>query len=203
MNKELTDLYDQIYQDESTKDSRIFINRIDSKVHLIENTDYLDYEDYKKATKLLSDYGIMLYLAGYLKKALNYLELAIKQFENDKNISQLDLLDEPLYEALIFHHGMTLYNLKKFNTANIDFQRLLKKFPDNDRYNSWIKGIKAQKYNVIEWGFAIFAMICFLLSIYFEHKDRIINRLFLYGIFIGLAGGLFIGFLRRRMTKIK
>jgi tetratricopeptide (TPR) repeat protein len=203
MNRELNDLYDYIYQDESTIDSRNFINRIEGKTYLIEETLYEDYEDLKIATRHLSDYGIMLYKSGYLNKALNYIELAIAKFENDRNINIADLLEEPLYEKLIFHRGMALYNLKKHNEANIDFQRLIKYFPNNDKYNSWIKGIKAQRYSLIEWGFAFFAIVCIILSMYFEPKDGIIEKLSLYGIIVGLAGGLLTNFLRKRLTRIK
>jgi tetratricopeptide (TPR) repeat protein len=203
MTEKLNKLYEKIYNDESTKEPRKFIGIVENEIELIENTDYPDYEDYFKATRILADYGINLYNTGYLNKSLKYLGLGIQQLENDKKLKDKDLLEEPLYEALIFHRGMTLYNLKKYPEAKIDFNRLINKFPGNDRYLSWINGLKSQKYAKIEWGFAICAIICLFFSFYLTPENGILDRLAPFGIIFFIIGGLLANVMRKRITRIK
>lgn len=203
MNAELDELYHRVYFDETTKDAHTFINMVESKVHLIEKTDCENYEDNQKSLRLLSDYGIVLYNRGFLKKALHYLELAIQHFEKDEVAKTKDLLDKPMYESLVFHHGMTLYHLKRYKEAKADFKRLIDKYPGNDKYTSWINGLKTQKLVYIEWGFAIIAIVGVVLSTHFTPEDGIIERISFFILIIGFLGGIITMLIKKRITSFK
>ena len=198
MKSELNFLYDQIYLDEKNKDPRIFIDLVRPKLSLIENTEFNNDEDYNIATTILSDYGIMLYRAGYYQKSIDYLNLAIKQFENFTNLKNKDLLEHASYESLLFHRAMGLYDLKQFGQSALDFKRLVKKFPDNDKYLSWLKLIKSRRYSSIEWMFA-FICTASLIFIFFWHNNDSIEFISRLTLIIGLIGGISTSYLRKRI----
>ncbi|HAF31066.1 MAG TPA: hypothetical protein DCG75_18675 [Bacteroidales bacterium] len=202
MNEELNELYNRIYQDESTKDSKKFIQIIEENISIIDKTDYTNQEDYVKATRLLSDYSLFLVNAGYLRKAIPYLDKAVSQIENSNAINESNIWSEPLYERLIWERGITNFHLRERNKAKKDFYQLIAHFPDNDKYKNWFKACSDKSYNIAEWTFAGIALISIFISFIVKPENGIIDRIAFYGIFFGLFGGLLTKFFRNRRLKM-
>jgi tetratricopeptide (TPR) repeat protein len=197
MKSELNLLYDQIYGDEKNNEPRKFIELIAPKLSLLEDIELKDNDDYNFATAIVSDYGIMLYRAGYYQKSIKYINVAIKQFENFTNLKYENLLEEPKYESLLFHRAMVLYDLKQYSQSALDFKRLAQKYPDNDRYLSWLKLIKSRRYSLFEWMFALITIIS-LIFIFFWHNNDSIEFMSRLTFIIGLIGGISMSYLRNR-----
>jgi tetratricopeptide (TPR) repeat protein len=197
----LTELYDRIYGDESTKDPRTFISLIEEDSNIIELTGDESRDYYYKATRLTSDYGMMLMKIGYYSKALSYINKSIKLIENDEVLKGTDLLEDPMYEALILHRGATLYYLKNKKSSRIDFKKLVDKFPDNELYNGWYKTSMKSKLSIIEWIFAVIATICLVFSLILEPEDGIADRIAFFGLIGGFVGGLTAYIIRFRINK--
>jgi tetratricopeptide (TPR) repeat protein len=202
MSEKLNNLYNQIYQDESAKDPKKFIGIVEQDLNIIDKSDYENHDDYVKATRLLADYGISLFNTGYLKKAIPYLDRAIKQIENDQKIKDNDLFEEPLYEVLIFNRGMTLYNLKKYKESRPDFKILVNRFPDNDRYKNWYNASADYLLNRLQWGFLAAFIITTITSLRFGPETGLIDKLSFFGLIISFIGTVTISILRR-YKKIK
>lgn len=204
MQEDLNKLYDQIYNDNSSKEPRNFIQTVEQKLAIIEKADYSDREDNKKATRLLADYSIMLFNAGYLKKSLPYLNNAIIQIEHHyEDIKDNNLWDDPLYEGLIWSRGQANFMLGNMQIAKSDLKNLVNHNPENDKYKTWLKACSNRKLIIIEWIFAVIALTGIVLSFTLETEDGIINILAIYGMIIGLVGGLSATLIRNRRLKIK
>ena len=202
MENRLNEIYDSIYNDQTTKNSKILIRKIEPDIAIIEEIPLADYDKYFKSTRLISDYAIGLVNEGYLKKALPYLDQAILRFENDQKLKEKNLLEEPMFEALIWNRGMINFNLQRKKVAKIDFLRLNENFPDNDKYKNWYKACSDYKYGIIEWIFAGIAIISIFFSFLLDPSDGIFDKIALYGIFVGLFGGLTFSYIGKKRLKM-
>jgi len=200
-SENLNKLYDKIYQDESTKEPRRFIQVIESEISLFDIDEYANYSDYFKMTRLMADYGIMLVKAGYIKKSLSHLENAILRIETDKELKDKDLWNEPLYESLLFNRGYVNMKLQNRSKAKKDFKNLTIKFPENDLYENWLKSCYDYNYGILEWTFAGLAMISIFFSFLFGRENVIINRIAFYGIIVGIIGGLTTNWIRKKKIE--
>ena len=196
MEKTLEEIYDLIYNDNSTKEPKNFI-RIVEPYLLVIGQDYSndDYDKYFKSTRLLSDYSIQLANNGYLKKALPYIEKSILRFENDIKLKDKNIIEEPMYEALVWNRGMINFNLQKKQKAEIDFLKLVENYPENDKYNNWLKACSDIKYGIAEWIFAGIALISIFFSFILEPNGGFLDRLTIFGIVIGVSGGLIVSYI--------
>ena len=119
------------------KNPKVFIKTIEPYIEIIEK-DYSnnEYKIYFKTTRLLSDYSIQLVNDGYSKKAVAFLDNSILRIENDVKLKNKNLFEETIYEALVWNRGKNNFNLNKKKNAEIDFQRLIENFPENDKYQN-------------------------------------------------------------------
>ena len=195
--KSITDIYTEIYNDDSTKDPKKFISLIESEIDIIVNSDFADYNERKNATILIGDYAINLANVGYIKKAITYLNIAISLFETDDNLKNVDLLDEPLYEAIIWERGRCNFNLNSYLIAKNDFKKLCEKWPDNDRYKNWYNGCVEQSLNKFNWIFASIIIVCIIAKYIMEIKSSI----YFYADLISLIGLLSIWLYKIKIKK--
>ena len=204
MERKIDEIYVLIYNDNSTKESKSFIRIVEPHLEIIDqNYSNGDYEKYFKSTRLLSDYSIQLANDGYLKKALPYLEKSIQRFENDMKLKEKNIFEEPMYEALIWNRGMINFNLQKKKNAEIDFLKLVENFPENDKYNNWLKACSDRKYGIMEWTFAGIVVASIFFSFILEPSDGIFDKLAIIGIIVGLFGGLTVSYIRKKRLKMK
>ena len=103
-----------IYNDQTTKNPKVFIKKVEPYIKIIEK-DYSgkEYDLYYKTTRLLSDYSIQLVNDGYSKKAVAFLDKAIARIEKDIKLKNKNLFEETIYETLIWNRGMNNFNLNK------------------------------------------------------------------------------------------
>jgi hypothetical protein len=203
MQEELNRLYDQIYNDNSSNEPKRLVQVIEQKLELIEITNFTDREDLKKSTRLLSDYSIALFNDGYLKKSVPFLNKSIEQIEiHYSKLHDLNIWNDPMYEALIWTRGQANFHLRKTQIAKLDLENLVKHNPENDVYKNWLKACSNRKLIIIEWTFAGITIISIVLSVVLTPEDGIINMLAIYGIFFGLAGGLVTNIIRNRRLKL-
>ncbi|MBK3520056.1 hypothetical protein [Carboxylicivirga marina] len=204
MEKTLEEIYDLIYNDNSIKEPKNFI-RIVEPYLIVIGQDYSndEYEKYFKSTRLLSDYSIQLVNNGYLKKALPYIEKSILLFENDIKLKDKNIIEEPMYEALVWNRGMINFNLQKKQKAEIDFLKLVENFPENDKYKNWLKACSDTKYGIAEWIFAGIAIVSIFFSFILEPNGGFLDTLTIIGIVIGVSGGLTVSYIRKKRMKMK
>jgi hypothetical protein len=77
MNDKIIEILKQYYIDK-TKDFKTLISDLDSEINTLMLVDSSHYEDFSKATQLISDYGIQLNNQGYVKRANTYIDKGIK-----------------------------------------------------------------------------------------------------------------------------
>jgi hypothetical protein len=200
INEKLNELYDRIYKDDSTRQPRRFIQLIESDLSVIDTVEYENYSEYFKATRLIADYGLMLVKAGYIKKSLPHLENAIKRIELDKEVK--DVWEQPIYESLIFNHGVVQYKLRKKASAKKAFKSLTVHFPENDLYDNWLKSCSDNRYAIIEWICVGITTISIFFTMILQDETGLLKNIALSGIVIGIIGGLTINLIRKRSLKI-
>ncbi|MDD2797490.1 MAG: hypothetical protein PHV20_02750 [Bacteroidales bacterium] len=164
----IDELYDLIYLDESTKDASYFLTIVEPNIELLLKTDFGDYKERYKTTRLISDFAIAKCKVGEFHTALPYLNNSIFLFETDEKLMNKDLLDESLYTALIMKRGETLYKLRKYKAAFADFKKLTQKYPNNKSLNNWCIQCRRHSLEYLEWLFIILIVINLLLKLIFN-----------------------------------
>ncbi len=147
---ELQEVYNSIYSDPDVRNQRTFVTLFERNVLVIENAnpDLLS-QNKELIIQLTSDYAIALSGIGNLSKSLTYFNKAIPLVENSGKEKNINPFQIPLYEVLLWHRGVTFYYLKQYKLASNDFEKLLKNFPDNERYSNWLKSARIIKLNRI------------------------------------------------------
>ena len=173
----IKDLYDNLYDEKTSRNSRMFIETYEANYELISNVDISNLADYDFAMKLTCDYAILLETDGYLKKSIPYFDKAINMLENFPEYPQNKLFDIKYYEMTLFHKARVLFNLKKYKDAHLIFDKLNKAFPNNDKYQSWIIGIVSKKYDFLIWSGMGVILAFVILRTFLEGKYPLFNRL--------------------------
>ena len=151
MTENIKQLYDQLYKDEQIKDPKTIIQLVEPDLSLIEKTTFENPDDFVKANQILADYAIALEKEERYSESLIYLEQVIIRIENTKNISGKELIDEPLYETLIFQRGLARYHLKKYKEAILDFKILVNKDRRNTEYKTMHNETVKMIFRKFEW----------------------------------------------------
>lgn len=95
--------------------------------------------------QLKGDYGISLVHSGYYSKALNSLEESIVMFENSPSRNEEDLYSDTFTQQILWSYGVALWETRKLKEAKAHFKRLVLLFPENDKYRTWLNGLKVEK----------------------------------------------------------
>ncbi len=197
MTENIKQLYDQLYKDEQIKDPKTIIQLVEPDLSLIEKTTFENQDDFVKANQILADYAIALEKEERFSESLIYLEQVIIRIENN-NISGKDLIDEPLYETLIFQRGLARYHLKKYKEAILDFKILVNKDPRNTEYKTMHNETVKMIFRKFEWIMVALIVISAAASIYIGRNNILIYRIS-YGVLIAVIIGFYIvNFLKKR-----
>jgi hypothetical protein len=182
MNDRLHEIFNQYHIDKS-KDFKTLIVDLDSEIDSLMMIDSSNYDDFSKATQLISDYGIILNNQGFVKKSKVYVDKGIRNIEIDEKLKGTDLFKDDLYTDLIWTRGHINHSLKNYRLASKDFKALALRFPDNDRYKNWYNGSINYIPNQILWGFLAFILV----SVIIGYKSKFFYCLDLIGL-LGLIG---------------
>jgi hypothetical protein len=183
MNDKLRELFFQYHVDKA-KDFKYLISDLESDIDTLMAVDASNYDDFTKATQLISDYGIQLNNQGYVKKAKKYMDKGIQNIEIDEKLKGTDLFNDELYPFLIWTRGQINYTLKNYRLASKDFKTLALRFPDNDRYKNWYNGSISYFPNQLQWFFASLIFLSLFAKYVTGFKSDLIN----YLDWIGLIG---------------
>lgn len=159
----LQELHDYLYDSKTPRNPRLFIDNYENNLILISNADLSILTEYDYAMRLTCDYAISLESTGHLKKGIEYIDKAIDLIENFPDFQKDKLYEIQYYELMKFHKARALYNLKKYDESLSIFEELDRVFPKNDKYISWINGIKNKKIDRLTW-IATGIMLIILLS---------------------------------------
>jgi tetratricopeptide (TPR) repeat protein len=202
MTRRLENLFDIIYENDSTKKPESFIEFIEPELSFIDSFVPNNPNDYAKITRIVSDYSLMLSQIGDIKKSRIYLEKSILLFENNKQLKGKNLFENSMYEALISNRAIINFHNQNYKSAENDFINLTKNLPNNKDYKDWLIKIRSYRFRIIEWGFLILIIIGTISSLYFKKSDGILNILSIIILVIGLIGSLtFRTIIRRRNIK--
>jgi tetratricopeptide (TPR) repeat protein len=202
MTRKLENLFDIIYENDSTKKPESFIEIIEPKLSFIDSFVPNNQNDYNKFTRIVSDYSLMLSQIGDIKKSRIYLEKSILLFENDRKLKGKNLFENSMYEALVSNRAVINFEKKNYKSAENDFINLTENFPNKKDYKDWLIKIRSHRFKTIEWGFLILIIIGTISSLYFKKNDGILNILSIIILVIGLIGSLtFRTFIKRRNIK--
>ena len=168
----VNELYDKIYNDESTKDSNVFLDIFDPNKEILEKVVINGNQDlHNKVMRLTADYAHHLTMKENYNKAIPQLDKAVGLFETYSDFRDTDLYQIGFYETLIFDRAMSNYYLKNFKIAKQDLKVLTDKFPDNDKYKNWMAATKThsiRKLINVLW-YVIAAAV--LLTSFVERED--------------------------------
>jgi hypothetical protein len=146
----LKEVFDKIYENPDSKDSRVFVSLYEQNKAIIENADITNDEwNRYYVVQLMADYALSLSYVGSISKSLPYFDKVIPLVEARQISEKKKPFDLPLYEKLIWNRATTLHNLKKYDLAAKEFEKLVINFPDNDKYRNWLRGSQAFKLNKI------------------------------------------------------
>ncbi len=192
----ISEIYDAVYQDGSTIEGDKFISIIEPELSSILKSPTDDYDERCKLTRLVADYALALSQKGFLYKALPYLGRAIFLFETDEKLAGKDLLNEPMYESLIWMRGEVYFYLKKYSLAREDFKRLHTKWPENHRFRNWYNACVSRNATRVQWGAASLLVIYFIARYMFGIESEILFWINLVGV-LGFIASLVSEFIMR------
>ena len=176
-------LYNQIYNDESTKNSDTFIDIFETHKDLIVGSNVSqNTEIHNQVMRLTADYAHNLTTRENYKKAQPQIDLAIGLFESYPEFKTTDLFTLEFYESLIFDRAVVNYNLKQYKDSLNDLKSLNKRFPNNDKYKNWIAAAKTysmQTFISILWY--VIAGIVLATSLFDEQDIGDFYDYLLYG----------------------
>ena len=168
---DIKQISDEIYDKEKTKSHRDFIDNYQKHETEIEETNYnSSQETYDIYSQLIADYSIALSSTKSYKKAIPVINKALDLFLNNKKHTPDTLRNVGFYEALLYNRATCNFNLDKFELAKLDFELLIKLYPDNSDYPKWINSFKTKKlYRLRNILFYILAISLFIATI-FENR---------------------------------
>lgn len=181
----LQQIADDIYSTENTKSHKDLVLNYEKYKEELDRFDYNEsQEKYDLFLRLLSDYAIALAGIESYKKAIPHIEKALELFKADKEFDPQKIYNTKFYELLLWNRGKSNYYLENYSLAKLDFELLVKEYPDNFIYKKWLittKNIKLHLIKNILWYGVVVSLFIetFLDKIIFEK---------LIVIYIGILG---------------
>jgi len=121
--------------------------------------------------------------------------------ENFPNYQKDKLFDIQYYELIVFHKARALFNLKKYKDSHLIFNRLDKAFPNNDKYQSWILGIKGKKYDYLIWTGTGVILADLILRTFLKGKFPLFDKLSLWILIFALIFSVTFEIIKRIELK--
>jgi len=200
-----TDLYDKIYNTDSSTDPKRFVQIVESSnLDLLAVLDKIELEDKLKVTRFVSDYAISLASIEYTIKTLTFLNKAIELFQDDETFRGKDLLNEPLYESLIWKRAKTYYVLDNYWRASIDFKQLKKKFSSNDLFQKGYDASLDKILSLYQW-ISLSVLAVSIISILFLELELGLKYIILGVLVVSLIVSVSLNYMQKkiRMSKNK
>ncbi len=198
MTEKLKELYEQLYKGESAKDSKIFIEIAERNLNMFDGTTYENSDDVEKAGRIMADYAIALSNDNQPEKSLAFLTKAINRIENTKELMEDNPEGKELYESLIFHRGMAMFQLKRYKEAKSDFRMLIDKFPGNSKYKYRYNEIIRLSFRKTEWIFVVLIILISVVCILIEKKDPFVYRVTFGALMVALIGFYVVSLSKKR-----
>ena len=190
MTEELNKLYNQLYTNEKTKDTKTTIQLVEPDLNVINTSEYTDRDDLAKATRILADYAIALQKDDRNAESIPFLEKAITRIENNP--------EDALYDSLIYHRGLAKYALKKYKEAKPGFKMLVEKDRTNAEYKTMHNETVKMLFRKYEWILVILIVISAAASIYIGKKNLSVYRISYGALIVVIIGFYAVGFLKKR-----
>lgn len=200
MRDRLIQLYQKAYENNINDNPQRFIAIVESNIEVFDFDYSENIDDFNKILKLISDYAIQLYMAGFLKRSIPYFNMAVQKFDQYRALFAVEEENETLYESLVFYRGLTLYYQKEYRLSILDFKYLSQKYPDNDRYKGWYNGLVKESFRKYERASTIFMVIGILGSSLLEPKDKFVILLFIAILAVSLLASALLYIIKR--TKL-
>jgi tetratricopeptide (TPR) repeat protein len=199
----IKELHDNLYDKKIPRNSQLFIDTYETNTDLIDNIDLSNLIEYDYAMRLTCDYAILLEDSGYLKKGILYLDKAIDLMENFPDYQKDKLFDIKYYELIVFHKARALYNLKKYKDSRLIFDRLNNAFPNNDKYQSWVLGIKGKRYERLTWIGVGLVLIDLILRTSLKGKSSVFDKVSYWFLFFALIFSVTIVIIKKIQLQKK
>lgn len=201
---QLKDEFDNLNSSDNLAYIRFYENNLDS----IDRIDIeKDDDHYNAKLRLFSEYGLSLVGGGHYTRGASVLEKVIPMFENAPNQDFNKLKEISYFEHLLWSYGVALWETKRVESSIDVFNRLVDYYPDNDKYRSWLNGLKAtkiKKYTKPLWLAIAIWLVCDLTI--FERFESIVQfRLSIFGaallVIVGLLE-LYIYITKRKKARM-
>lgn len=186
---QLKEEFDNLNQSDNLAYIRFYENNLDS----IDKIDIeKDEGHYNAKLRLFCEYGLSLVGGGHYTRGASVLEKAIPMFENAPNQDFDKLKEISYFEHLLWSYGVALWETQRIESSIEIFNRLVDYYPDNDKYRSWLNGLKAtkiKKYTKPLWIVIAIWLVCDFTI--FEKFDSIVQfRLSIFGAALLVIVGL-------------
>ena len=143
---EIEAIYEKFLSEIKSKSPKEYIEFYKVNNDIIESGDTsLGSIDYNNIVSLTAEYALALSYYGSSRKALIYLDKAIKLIEN---ATTGDLSKDNTYEILALTRGHENFNQKNYLEATKDYKYLAENYPDNDKYKKWL----SNSYEEFHWA---------------------------------------------------
>ena len=147
--KNIQELKEEFEKVRSSGD-RSFIKFYEANIDSIDDIDpTLNEDNYNVKLRLQSEYGLSLVGAGYYTKAIPLIEDSIFMFEELYRADINKLYGITFFELLLFNLGRACWETKNILKASLTFNRLVENYPENEKYRSWLNGLKVEKVKKI------------------------------------------------------
>jgi tetratricopeptide (TPR) repeat protein len=176
----IKNLHDYLYDNRTPRNSRLFIENYEKNIVLINNVKLSNITDYEYVMRLTCDYAISLESLGYLKKGIQNLDKAIDLMEKFPSYQKEKLFEFQYYELAKFHKARALYNMKRYKESLLIFKQLDNAFPNNDKYISWINGIKIRNFNRLTNIASAIMLLALIIRLFFKGRDELLDNLSLW-----------------------
>ena len=197
--KELHDEFESIDGDR-VKSMISFYENNKSSIDAIDTT---NEENYSLKLRWLSEYGLSLGADGYYTEATVALKNAIEMFKKLPGMDQKKLYENHYYETLLFHYAAALWEIRKVKKSIEVFKTLVLHYPKNEKYNTWLIGLKVETLRKVTNPIWITAGIWLIGNYTFFNQLNPNSQLILnyFGVLLLLVGGaleLYVYLLNRK-----
>lgn len=158
----IRELYERIYNDSGTKKPTVFVELVD-KYSGFELWDIPQNQEFRRMyTRLLGDYGIMLYEVERYGSSIFSLSRAMTLLETD--ISVQDVWQEELYKSILTFRCCAFSRIGNQDAAVNDACLLVKHYPDESYYLELLQRSEHEKRKKsnkkkIKFGIAIVLLV--------------------------------------------
>ena len=169
--KNVHEIYDEIYSDETTRDFRVLLVIIEPYAELLLKSEFQSYEERYKITRMISDFALAKFSSGEIKVGLFYANKAIILLQTDEKLQFRKYLNEPIYTALVMRRGEIYFKQGKYFIARSEFNKLVSQFPSDLNIKKWYYASMIKVSNLFCWLFVILVALLFFTKYITENNS--------------------------------